>query len=74
MTRPSPTSAVRGGQGRSFGHLGEKSPLHFGGLGDGRRHAEALREIEAEPVEEHSLSGIRAHDTAQAAFTSPGPR
>ena len=35
----SPTSAVREGQGRSFEHLGEKSPLHFGGSGDGRRHA-----------------------------------
>src|SRR2546427_8702605 len=51
-----PTSAVRGGQGRSFGHLEKKSPLHFGGSGDRRRHAQALREVEAEPVEEGSLA------------------
>src|SRR3989442_14433193 len=65
-----PTSAVRRGQGRSFGHLGEKSPLHFGDLGDRRRHAEALREVEAEPVEERRLSGIRTHDTAQTELTT----
>src|SRR3989441_11729747 len=62
----SPTSAVRGGQGRSFGHLEKKSPLHFGGSGDRRRHAQALREVEAEPVEEGSLGGVRAHHAAQA--------
>src|SRR2546426_11059518 len=62
----SPTSAVRGGQGRSFGHLEKKSPLHFGGSGDRQRHAQALREVEAEPVEEGSLGGVRAHHAAQA--------
>src|SRR3989441_12650575 len=56
----------RGGQGRSFGHLEKKSPLHFGGSGDRRRHAQALREVEAEPVEEGSLGGVRAHHAAQA--------
>src|SRR3989442_5954431 len=64
--RSSPTSAVRGGQGRSCGHLEKKSPLHFGGSGDRRRHAQALREVEAEPVEEGSLGGVRAHHAAQA--------
>src|SRR5712692_4401801 len=62
----SPTSAVRGGQGHSFRHLGEKSPLHFGGSGDRRGHSEALGEFEAEAVEENGLRGVRAHDAAQA--------
>ena len=66
----SPTSAVRGGQGRSFGHLGEKSPLHFGDLCDGRRHAEALREVEAKPVEQRGLRGVRTHDAAHAELTT----
>jgi hypothetical protein len=62
----SPTSAVRGGQGRSFAHLGKKSPLHFDGSGDGRGRAKPLREVEAEPIEEGSLGRVRAHDAAQA--------
>ena len=66
----SPTSAVRGGQGRSFGHLDKKSPLHFGSSGDGRRQAEALGELEAEPVKERGLSGVRAHHAAQAELTT----
>jgi hypothetical protein len=41
---------VGGGQGRSFGHLGNKSPLHLGGSDDGRRHAQAPGEVEAEAV------------------------
>src|SRR5437660_1695058 len=68
--RASPTSAVRGGQGRSFGHLGKKSALHFGRSGDGRRHAQALREIEPEPIEEGGLRGVRAHDAAQTEFAA----
>jgi hypothetical protein len=69
LAEANPTSAVQGGQGRSFGHLGKKSPLHFGEVGDGRRHAEALREVEAEAVEQGGLSGVRAHDAAEAEFT-----
>src|SRR6266446_6168087 len=64
------TSAIRGGQGRSFGHLGEKSALPFGRSGDGQRHAQALREIEPEPIEEGGLRGVRAHDAAQAEFAA----
>src|SRR5712692_11074111 len=65
-----PTTAVQGGQGRSVRHIGEKSPLHFGEVGDGRRHAEALREVEAEAVEQGGLGGVRAHDAAEAEFTT----
>jgi hypothetical protein len=39
-------------------------------LGDGRRHAETLGKVEAEPIEERRLSGIRTHDTAQAELTA----
>src|SRR5712691_6191558 len=69
-SKSSPTSAVRGGQSRSFRHLGKKSPLHFGGSGDGRRHAEALGEVEAEPVEQGGLHGVRAHDAAEAKLST----
>src|SRR6266481_7327337 len=65
VARVSPTSAVRGGQGRSFGHLGKKSPLHLRGAGDGRRHAKPLGEVEAEAVEERSLGRVRVHDAAE---------
>src|SRR6266446_2381665 len=64
------TSAIRGGQGHSFGHLGKKSALPFGRSGDGQRHAQALREIEPEPIEEGGLRGVRAHDAAQAEFAA----
>jgi RNA polymerase sigma factor (sigma-70 family) len=68
----SPTSAVQGGQDYSFGHLGKKSALHFGGQGHAGADSQALREVQAQAVQEPGLSGIGADHTAQTELAPVG--
>src|SRR6266404_5440105 len=56
------TSAVRGVASRVSGHLAEKSALHSRYR---RRHPEALREAQPEPIEQDRLGLVRTDHAAE---------